>query len=139
MTMNRAKFRKASIDHGEDVVLGHDEILLAVEAHLVAGVGGEEHAVADLHLERGPLAIVERLAFADREHLALLGLLLGRVREDDAPGCLLVGLQTLHEDLLVQRDDLHRSVSWSGVDWTAGPLSRAGAGCCCPLSPGGPY
>ena len=35
-----------SLDDGEDVLLGHDEVLLAIDGDLVAGVGGEQDAVA---------------------------------------------------------------------------------------------
>src|SRR5262245_20057558 len=35
-----------SIQDGEDVVLGHDEMLDAVDGHLGAGVGTEQNAIA---------------------------------------------------------------------------------------------
>ena len=44
------------LDDGEDVFLGHDEILFAVDLDLVAGVGGEEDLIALLDLKRGALA-----------------------------------------------------------------------------------
>src|SRR5687768_11526410 len=51
-----------SIDDGEDVVLGHDEQFLAIDRHFVAGVGGEQDAVALLDLEGGALAAVQQFA-----------------------------------------------------------------------------
>ena len=40
------------LEHGEDVVLAHDQVLLAVDLDLGAGVLAEQHAVALLHVER---------------------------------------------------------------------------------------
>src|SRR5262249_34811090 len=94
---------RLSGNDGEDGVLGHDEILLAVERHFAARVVGEQHAVADLHLELGASAVVKRFTLAQREDLALLGLLLGGVRQDDPADRLLVGLQALDHNLVVQR------------------------------------
>src|SRR5713101_8274009 len=59
-----------SVDHGEDVVLGHDEVLLAIDRHLVAGIGTEQDAVALVDLKGGTLAVVHQLALAQAEHLA---------------------------------------------------------------------
>src|SRR5262249_20191895 len=49
----------ALVDNREDFVLGHDEVFLAVERDFVAGVGGEQHAVALLDLKRGAFAVVQ--------------------------------------------------------------------------------
>ena len=54
---------------------------------------------------------VEHLAGADREDLAALGLLLGRVRQDDPAGRLLLGLDLLDHDAVFERANLgHRAV-----------------------------
>src|SRR5262245_28768389 len=95
------------LHNGQDVVLGHDEVLFAVEGDLVAGVRCEQDAVAFLYLEGRPLAVVQQLAIAEAEDLALLGLLLGGVGQDDAAGGLLLGLQALDHDLVIQRYDFH--------------------------------
>src|SRR6266545_2149762 len=72
------------LDDAEDVLLAHDEVLLAVELHLGAGVLGEEHPVPGLDVERPDLAVLEHLAVARGQHLALDRLLLGGVGDDDA-------------------------------------------------------
>src|SRR5262249_35301820 len=56
-------------------------------------------------------AVLEDLAGADREDLALLRLVLGRVRQQDAAGGLLVGLEALDHDTVVERFDVHVRVS----------------------------
>src|SRR5262245_18674383 len=105
-----APYAVRSIDDREDIVLGHDEVLLAVDCHLVAGVGAEQHAVALLDLERGALAVLHQLAITQADHLALPRFLLGRVGQDDPAGRLLLGLQTLDHDLVVQWYDPHAAI-----------------------------
>src|SRR6267143_5055660 len=63
------------LDDAEDVFLAHHEVLLAVDLDLGPGVLGEQHAVADLDVERADLAVLEDLAVADRKDLTLDGLL----------------------------------------------------------------
>src|SRR4051794_18057169 len=94
------------LDDREHVVLAHDDDFFAVELDLGAGVAGEDDLVALLDGERGLLAVVEALAVADRQDLAPLGLLLGRVGEDDAALGLPLGLDTLDEDLVAEGTQL---------------------------------
>src|SRR5664280_2640742 len=64
---------------------GQDQVLLAGVLDLGAAVLAVEDGVADLDVERDPLlALVVPAAGADREDGALLGLLLGGVRDHDA-------------------------------------------------------
>ena len=49
------------------------QVLLAVELHFGAAVLAEEDAVADLDVERADLAVLEDLAVADGDDLALDG------------------------------------------------------------------
>src|SRR5438132_11309198 len=79
----------SALDHAEDVLLAHDQMLFAVDLDLGAGVLAEQHGVADLDVERGDLALVVRFALADRDDLALLGLFLRGVGDDDSPLALL--------------------------------------------------
>jgi hypothetical protein len=79
-----------SLDHGEDVALAHDQELLALVLDLGAGVRREEHAVADLERHLLALALVVHLALADGEDLAFLGLVLGRLGQEDPAGGLLL-------------------------------------------------
>ena len=60
-----------------------------------------------LYVERDLLALVGNLAVADGFHLALLGLLLGRVRDDDPALLDLFLLEPLHQKPIVQRTNLH--------------------------------
>src|SRR5437667_5391206 len=93
----------SAFDHAEDVLLAHDEVLFAVDLDLGSGVLAEEDRVPGLDVEWGHLPVVVLLALADRDHLALLGLLLCGVGDDDPPLRLLDRLlQTLHEDAVLK-------------------------------------
>src|SRR4029077_10181620 len=54
----------SALDHAEDVVLAHDEVLIAVDLDLGSGVLAEENRVSDLHVQRGHLAVVVHLPLA---------------------------------------------------------------------------
>ena len=91
------------------VVLAEDQVLLAVELDLGAGVAREDDPVALADLELRALAVLQEFAVADRDDLAFAGLLLGVVRQDDPALGLALGLETLDENLVVDRLDLgHR-------------------------------
>src|SRR5690349_24097802 len=71
------------LDLGQDVGLAEDEELLAVHLDLGSAVLAVEDLVALRHVERGALAgVLVYLAVANREDLALLGLLLSGVGQD---------------------------------------------------------
>src|SRR3990172_5599506 len=106
----------------EDVVLADDEVLLALELDLGARVLVEEYPVALLDLERLELAVLEHLALADGDDLALGGLLLGGVGDDDASLGLLLLLDALDEDAVLERSDLHAALPSGGA--AAGPRGR---------------
>src|SRR5262245_16916854 len=101
----------ASLDDREDVVLAHQEVHLAVDLELVTGIRGEEHLVAGLDLEWPTLAVLGDAAVADSDHLALLRLVLGGIRQHDAAGRLLLGLLPLDDHPIPQGLQLHRSIS----------------------------
>src|SRR4051812_24906309 len=69
----------------EDVASRENEVLLAVVLHLGAAVLAVQHDVAGLDVERQALAVLEA-ARAHGQDDALLGLLLGGVRDDQARG-----------------------------------------------------
>src|SRR6266481_4910337 len=95
------------LENGEDVFLAQDEIFLVVDLDLGARILAEQDLVAGLHVERDLLAVVADLPGPGGDHLTLLRLLLGRVRDDDpAPADLLL-LEPLDEDAVVQRTNLH--------------------------------
>src|SRR5215510_4660932 len=88
----RSAAGRLAADDREDVLLADDEEVLVVDLELRAGVLGVEDLVALLHVHGLALAVIEDAAGAGGEDRALLGLLLGRVREDDAAlGHLLAG------------------------------------------------
>src|SRR5438094_2711452 len=77
------------LDDAEDVLLTEDQVLLAVELDLAAGVLAEQHTIAFLDVGRQHLPVFAP-ARAHGHPEALLGLLLGRVGDDDPPGAALL-------------------------------------------------
>src|SRR5580692_6098603 len=71
------------LDDGQDLVLAHDEVLFAVQLDLLTGVLAEEDEVAGLDVQRNPFPVVLVLPVAGGDDLALLGLFLRRVGDDD--------------------------------------------------------
>src|SRR4051794_21578923 len=94
-------------DLGEDVGLAQDQQVLAVHGDLGAAVLGVQDLVALADVEGDALAVVVELAVADREHLALLRLLLGRVGEHDAGGGGRLLLDGLDDQAIAQGLELH--------------------------------
>src|SRR6185503_3148031 len=90
-----------AFDHGQDLVLAHDQVLLALELDLLTRILAEEDQVARLHVERNALAVVFGLASASRDDLALLGLLFGRVGDDDPADLLFGFFDALDDDAVV--------------------------------------
>jgi hypothetical protein len=74
------------VEHAHDVGLLHDQEFLAVDLDLGAGPFAEQHAVADLQIDGNELAGLVAAARADGDDLALGGLFLGGVGDDDAAG-----------------------------------------------------
>src|SRR3989441_5716563 len=85
-----------------------DQILLVVELHLGAGVLPEEDLVTGLDVERDLLAVFGHLAVADGDDLALLGLLLRGVRDNDPALFHFLLLEPLDENAVMQGTNLHR-------------------------------
>src|SRR5215510_9792972 len=81
--------------HAHDVGLLHDQEFLIVELDLGARPFAEQHAVADLEVDRNQLAGLVAAARPDGNHLTLRGLFLGGVRNDDAAPGLLFGVDAL--------------------------------------------
>src|SRR5262245_55758174 len=100
-------FASSGLYDPEDVFLTHDEDLLAVDDDFRPRVLAEQDAVPCLDVGGDELAVVARLALADGDDLPLLGLLLGGIGDDDAPGALLFRLlQSLDDQPVGQRADL---------------------------------
>src|SRR6266480_1746327 len=92
---------------GEHVAGGQDEVLIAVGLDLGAAVLRIDDRVADLHVERDAAgAVVVPPAGARRHDRALLGLLLGRVRDHEARARRLLALVGLDDDPVLERLEL---------------------------------
>src|SRR6267143_979579 len=94
-------------ENAHDVALLHDQKLLAIELDLGARPFAEQHAVADLEVDRDQLAVFVTAARTDRRDFALRGLFLGTVRNDDAASCLFFGVDALDHDAVVERTEFH--------------------------------
>src|SRR6266545_4486768 len=90
------------VDDGQDVASREDQVLLALDLDLGPAVLGVDDAVADLDVDRHPLTLLEP-ARANRNDLALLGLLLGRIGDHDAGDGRLLLLLGLDDDPVLQR------------------------------------
>src|SRR3989449_9437646 len=101
--------RPSLLENGEDVFLAHDQIFLVIELHLGAGILPEEDLVPGLDVQRDLLALVGDLAVAHGDDLALLGLFLRRVGNDDPALFDFLLLEPRHQKAIVQRTNLHRS------------------------------
>src|SRR5215203_904106 len=95
------------VDHAHDVGLLHDQEILAVDLDLGAGPLAEQHAVADLDVDRNELAGFVAATRANSDDFALGRLLLGGVGNDDASGRLRLGVDALDDDAVVKRTKLH--------------------------------
>src|SRR5262245_56632573 len=71
-------------NHGENVVLTQDDVLLAGDADVGARVLAHQDPVALLDVDRHALAVVRESTRSHRHDRALLGLLLGGSGDDDA-------------------------------------------------------
>src|SRR3954470_24511284 len=83
--VRRTTRRTRSGNDGKDVGGGENEVLLAAVLHLGAAVLAVDHLVAHGDVQRDAVAVVVDTPGTDRQDLALLGLLLGGVG-DDQPG-----------------------------------------------------
>src|SRR3954453_10572602 len=102
-----AAYANGSSNDAHDVGFLHDEVILTIELDLGAGPFAEQDAVACLDVERLDLAGFVARAGTDGDDLALLGLLLDGVRDDDAALGLFFGIDALDDDAVVERTELH--------------------------------
>src|SRR5262249_30237860 len=93
----------ALAEDAEDVVLTQERVGLTIELHFGAAVLGDEDDVALLDGEGDLLAVVIKLARAERDDLALLGLLFGGVGNDDPALFDFLFLERLHENAVAER------------------------------------
>jgi hypothetical protein len=90
--------------------------VFTVDLDLGARPLAEQDAIASLDVQRDQLAAVIARAGADGHNLALLGLFLGSVGDDDTTLRLLFAFKALDDDAVVQGTELHVSSSfgWRG-------------------------
>src|SRR6266705_7218293 len=88
-------------ENAHDVALLHDQQLFAVELDLGAGPFAEQHAVADLKVDRDQLAGFVTAARTDGGDFALRGLFLGTVGNDDDASYLLYAVDALAHNPVV--------------------------------------
>src|SRR2546426_1986832 len=119
-----AEPRGSRAENAENVLLLHNQVLLAVQPHLAAGVLAEQDPVPRLDVEGDLLAVLGHLAVSSGDDLALLGLLLGAVRDDDAAVLLVPLLEPLDEEAVMERAEC--GLRYLGR-WGLGDLSH-GAG-----------
>src|ERR1700737_3807194 len=100
------------VEDPQDVVLAHDQMILAFEHNLAARVLAEENLIARLYFDRDKLAVLAVLALADGDDLALLRLFLGGVRDDDSALGPLNFLDTFDQNSIAQRS---KSFHWGSV------------------------
>src|SRR5216683_2772372 len=93
--------RARLLDDREHVLFLHDQVLLLVDLHLGARVLAEEDLVAGLHVQGDLLAVLVHLPVAHRDDLALLGLLLRGIRNDNAALLDFLLLLALDEDAVM--------------------------------------
>src|SRR5437016_7165289 len=96
------------IKHAHDVALLHDEVIDAVDLDLRAGPFSEQHAVASLQVDRYQLAVLVAATGTDGDDLALGGLLLRGIGNDDPACALFFGVDALNHDAVVKRTKLHK-------------------------------
>src|SRR5215472_16007442 len=110
MTTERAiephSHSSTSGDHAHDVGLLHDQEVLAVELDFGAGPFAEQHPVAGLDVGLDDLASLVAITWPYRDDLALRGLLLGGVGDDDAALRFFLGIDAFHDHAVVQGTEL---------------------------------
>src|SRR5258708_3306949 len=94
-------------DNAHDVALLHDQQFLTVELDLGARPFAEEHAVADLEVDRDQLAGFVAATRADGGAFPLRRLFLGAIRNNDAASGLPFGVDALDHNAVVKRTEFH--------------------------------
>src|SRR5438045_9747192 len=90
-----------------DVALLHDQEFFAIELDLGARPFAEQHAVADVEIDRDQLAGLVAATRADGRDFTLRGLFLHGVWNDDATSGLLLGIDSLDHTAVVNRTEFN--------------------------------
>src|SRR4051794_38613654 len=105
--LGRLLLGSGDVEDAHDVAFLHDQQVDVVDLDLGAGPLAEQHAVADLQVDRDQLASFVAATRADGDDLALRGLFLGRVGNDDPASGLLFCVDALDHDAVVKRTEFH--------------------------------
>src|SRR6187200_282345 len=97
------------LEHAENVAFLHDEKLFPVDLNFGAGPLAEQHAIARFYIEGLDISLLVRSAGAYGDDFALLRLLLGGIRDDDAALGSLVLFDPAYDDAVMQWTKLHLS------------------------------
>src|ERR1035437_5582227 len=89
-------------EHRKQVARRDDQVVLAGVLDFGSAVLAVDDLVTHRNVERNTVAVVVHSARSYRHDLALLGLLLDGVRDDEAGGRRLLGCGRLHDDLVFQ-------------------------------------
>src|SRR3954467_5224199 len=109
LLVSHVPFLSLALDLGQHVGLAQDEQILALDLDFGAAVLGVKDLVALGDVKRDPLAgLLTELAVSDGQDLALLGLFLRRVGEDDAARGRLLLLDRLDDQTIAEGLELHR-------------------------------
>src|SRR3954468_19523209 len=109
LLVSHVPFLSLALDLGQHVGLAQDEEVLALDLDFGAAVLGVKELVALGDVKRDPLAgLLTELAVSDGQDLALLGLFLRRVGEDDAARGRLLLLDRLDDQTIAEGLELHR-------------------------------
>src|SRR5713101_2684806 len=95
------------VKDAHDIGFLHDHEVLAVELDLGTGPLAEQHAVAELDIERMEFAGLVTGAGPDGDDVALHRFFLRRVGDEDAAGGLRLRLDTADQDAVLQWTQLH--------------------------------
>src|SRR5665809_145886 len=127
----RRTTRSGSGNDSEDVAGAQDEVVGTGVLDLGAAVLAVDDLVAHGHVQRDAVAVVVDPTRTDGQDMALLGLLLGGVRDDQPGGGGLLGVERLHDDPVLERLDVDRHVrstsTFSHNQWWSSGLRDVGA------------
>src|SRR4029079_11940167 len=96
-----------SFDHTHDVGFLHNQVFDTVDLDFVARPLAEQDRLADLHVDGNELAALVAAARTDRDNLALHGLLLSGVGDDNAALGLGIFFNATHHYAVMQWTKLH--------------------------------
>src|SRR6266545_207822 len=103
------------VKDAHDVGFLHDHQILAVELDLGARPLAEQHAVAELDIERMELAGLVTGSRPDGDDFALHRLFLCRIGNENAAGGLRLRLDTADQDAVLQRTQFHLWSPLTGI------------------------